>query len=190
LQNPKVQYLECRARSRHQITRLHLHAFELTCCSVTNVCLWTTIHSPDARTSHLRTLSKISGPASAPFPFLASPRRTEVPEGADYYTANFDSVNTVSRIFFAAPAFRSAPHFKAIPSAGPRILQHLRSSSTALRNPPLQPRPASAFHLSGPRILQELRSSSTAPRKPLFRPRPASAFTSAGRAFCTRPPTL
>lgn len=103
LQNPKVQYLECRARSRHQITRLHLHAFELTCCSVTNVCLWTTIHSPDARTSHLRTLSKITGPASAPFPFLASPRRTEVPEGADYYTANFDSVNTVSRSFSLPP---------------------------------------------------------------------------------------
>ena len=33
---------------------------------------------------------------------LLSPRRTEVPEGADYYTANFDSVNTVSSSFFAS----------------------------------------------------------------------------------------
>src|SRR5690606_9772117 len=56
------QCFECRARSRHRITSLARScelAVELTCCSVTNVCKWTTVHPPDARTSHLRTLSRI-----------------------------------------------------------------------------------------------------------------------------------
>lgn len=41
---------------------LHLHAaIELIWTLLRTSARWTTIHSPDARTSHLRTLSKILG---------------------------------------------------------------------------------------------------------------------------------
>ena len=35
---------------------------------------WTTVHSPDARTSHLRTLSKISGTGLSACPFPQTPQ--------------------------------------------------------------------------------------------------------------------
>jgi len=41
--------------------------------------LWTIHPSPDARTSHLRTLSKIIGSASAPFLFHPPPKRPSEP---------------------------------------------------------------------------------------------------------------
>src|SRR5690606_10718025 len=54
---------------------LHLHALNRL-GSVRTSARWTTIHLPDARTSHLRTLSKIRGEASAP-----SPRTPSFPPG-------------------------------------------------------------------------------------------------------------
>src|SRR5207342_3604932 len=76
---------------------------------------WTTIHRPDARTSHLRTLSKILD-----FGLSASsvPRRTKVPEGAAHHTANFRAVNTSPRPF--------------LPPSPPSVLS-LRTSRSAGR---------------------------------------------------------
>ena len=60
---------------------------------------------PLARRPHKSPAHTVKDPRGRPqrLSLLASPRRTEVPEGADYYTANFDSVNTVSRSFSLPP---------------------------------------------------------------------------------------
>ena len=53
------------------------------------------IHLPDARTSHLRTLSKIVGTGlSAALRFESFALRTEVPERAAHDTCRFRYVNT------------------------------------------------------------------------------------------------
>ena len=107
---------------------------------------------PLARRPHkspAHTVKDLGAGLSA-FPF--SPRRTEVPEGADYYTANFDSVNTVSSSFSPSPppfssSFRTAPGDRAA---------HLTAPSKFVNRPSkplLQPRPASVIHLSGARIV-------------------------------------
>jgi hypothetical protein len=44
-----------------------------------NVCKWTVIHPPDARTSHLRTLSKIVGKGLSACPFWSAPKRLTEP---------------------------------------------------------------------------------------------------------------
>src|SRR5690606_27163389 len=61
LHGPKSKLFECSRSTRAPITRLHLHAFESLLLLVRTSARWTTIHRPDARTSHLRTLSKIVG---------------------------------------------------------------------------------------------------------------------------------
>ena len=61
--------------------------------------------------------------------------------------------STPCRHLFRRPRRRSARPFGPLRATGPRILQLLRSSSTALQKPLLQPRPASVFHLGGARIV-------------------------------------
>src|SRR5690606_32052717 len=59
--------------------------------------IWTTIHLPDARTSHLRTLSKIMGIGLSAFPVAPSfPLRR-----AAHCSAVFASVNTLRGIVFS-----------------------------------------------------------------------------------------
>jgi hypothetical protein len=63
------------------------------------------LHLPDARTSHLRTLSKISR-----FGLSASPRPRSFPsEGAAHYRVVFVAVNTPCRSFFRRPGGRAGP---------------------------------------------------------------------------------
>jgi len=64
---------------------------------------------------------------------LLSPRRTEVPEGADYYTANFDSVNTVSRSFSLPP--RPVQRLVSRPS---RLQGRASYSTFEVRQPPFE----------------------------------------------------
>ena len=68
-------------------------------------CKWTLIHLPDARTSHLRTLSKILEPASAPRPAPLG----KVPEGAAHDTALSGNVNTLNQDFLPFPAPPDGP---------------------------------------------------------------------------------
>ena len=119
--------------TNYSLAFLHLNL----CCSVTNVCILWTLRPPARRPHKLpaHTVKDLRNWPQRRFP-LPLPRRTEVPEGADYYTANFDSVNTVSRSFFASPSSVQAVQL-AIPSAGPRILQQLSNPSTGVRPPRL-----------------------------------------------------
>src|SRR5690606_3054392 len=72
-----------------------LHLLDLLLLLRTSA-IWTTIHLPDARTSHLRTLSKIMGIGLSAFPVASSfpPRR------AAHASAVFASVNTLWGIYF------------------------------------------------------------------------------------------
>ena len=54
--------------------------------------LWTSHPLPDARTSHLRTLSKISGAGLSAFPVPAA--ESLQPEGAAHHTRVLKNVNT------------------------------------------------------------------------------------------------
>jgi hypothetical protein len=69
---------------------------------------------PDARTSHLRTLSKIVEPASAP----RSVPEGKVPEGAAHHTVLFGYVNTFPGAFST-----SGPgSYSFVPRQGARIV--------------------------------------------------------------------
>jgi hypothetical protein len=63
---------------------------------------WTVIHLPDARTSHLRTLSKIVGIGLSASSLLPLSLAAEAPQGAAHYRVVFVAVNTLLR-FFSRP---------------------------------------------------------------------------------------
>src|SRR5690606_24739451 len=110
------QCFECRARSRHQEPLDCISAIESILCLLQSICQWQR-PPPDARTSHLRTLSKIFGAGLSAFPVS---RRSNLPEGAAHHTAVFVAVNTVSAPFFyrvppvqPKPAKRAAHYARA-----------------------------------------------------------------------------
>jgi hypothetical protein len=63
---------------------------------------------PDARTSHLRTLSKIVGIGLSASSLYFFSVVTEVAEGAAHYRVVFVAVNTLLRFFLSLPARISA----------------------------------------------------------------------------------
>jgi hypothetical protein len=113
---------------------------------------------PDARTSHLRTLSKIVGiglSASSPYHF---PVAAEASEGAAHYRVVFVAVNTLFR-FFTSFATRAGFAEEVLHSGGFRLVrQHPISCFDHLR--------FGAFRLPlrGPRIIGELPNPSTPQR--------------------------
>jgi hypothetical protein len=83
--------------------------FELTWFCYERLQDWTVIHSPDARTSHLRTLSKIVGIGLSASSLCLFPVAAEASEGAAHYRVVFVAVNTPLRFFFLASTRRSSP---------------------------------------------------------------------------------
>src|SRR5687767_5555123 len=107
---------------------------------------------PPARRPHKSPAHTVKDPRGRPQRLSRYPSRiTKVPEGADYLTANFDSVNTVPVIFFGSPLLRSG--LSAVPSSGPRILQQASNPSTGQNRLVARPRRDQSLHLSGARIV-------------------------------------
>ena len=115
---------------------------------------------PPARRPHKSPAHTVKDPRGRPQRLsLLSPRRTKVPEGADYLTANFDSVNTVPSSFLAprrpfrpsGRPFQRAAHLTASCGSVNRFKPSFRSPQ------PLQTRAASGaprfdqLHLGGAR---------------------------------------
>ena len=69
LHGPKAKYFSAESVQLTYSLYVYLRTNTLNHVICSNVCLWTTVHSPDARTSHLRTLSKIVGAGLSAFPF-------------------------------------------------------------------------------------------------------------------------
>jgi hypothetical protein len=94
---------------------LHLHALNLVACDETSA--MDSHPPPDARTSHLRTLSKIirSGLSAFPFPSPAEPsvRPSEPP-----ILGQFRSLSTPCERIFLLSVSRTGLRCSAIPSAG------------------------------------------------------------------------
>jgi hypothetical protein len=80
---------------------LHLHAFESIWFLFERLQKWTVIHLPDARTSHLRTLSKIVGIGLSASSLLSLSVSAEAPDRAAHYRVVFVTVNTLLRFFFS-----------------------------------------------------------------------------------------
>ena len=136
---------------------LHLHAFESIWFLFERLQKWTVIHLPDARTSHLRTLSKIVGIGLSASSLLPLSVAAEASDRAAHYRVVFVAVNTLLR-FFLSPADRgrcregltfwrvltnsSTPsscfdplHLKFVKtlSCGPRIIGKYQNPSTPQR---------------------------------------------------------
>jgi hypothetical protein len=111
---------------------------------------------PPARRPHKSPAHTVKDPRGRPQRLSrCSPRITKVPEGADYLTANFDSVNTVSAIFFGSPPARSGLTGHPVQRAA-----HLTASFESVnRSKPLSCRasrldqPDDQLHLGGARIV-------------------------------------
>ena len=95
--------------------------------------MWTTIHQPDARTSHLRTLSKSSRSGLSAFPSscLTPPHRSARGSRLLYSEFRFRQHRAV--ISFAVPASRSAPL-----SRPPRGAGRASYSTFEVRQPPFE----------------------------------------------------
>lgn len=163
--------------SEPQITFLHLHALNLF-GSWSNVCKkWTVIHLSDARTSHLRTLSKIVRIGLSASSLLSLSFVAEASDRAAHYRVVFVSVNTLLRFFFFLSARVGAsrrshimggfdelvntsffcldlPFFRFVetPSVGPRIIGEHLNPSTPQRICFFS-RPGSLRHRGGARIV-------------------------------------
>jgi hypothetical protein len=92
LHGPKAKYFSAESVQLTYSLYVYLRTNTLNHVICSNVCLWTTVHSPDARTSHLRTLSKINGAGLSAFPVRTN---TEVPERAAHHTRVLKNVNTL-----------------------------------------------------------------------------------------------
>lgn len=136
---------------------LHLHAFESIWFLFERLQKWTVIHLPDARTSHLRTLSKIVGIGLSASSLLSLSVAAEAPDRAAHYRVVFVAVNTLLRFFSRrltevaaekvshSGGFRltrqhlpfrfDPPHLKLFktPSCGPRIIGKYQNPSTSQR---------------------------------------------------------
>ena len=87
---------------------------------------WTTIHPPDARTSHLRTLSKIFRNR----PQRLVPSRHRSARGSRTLYSSFRERQHLSANFLLLPDSPKSLVSEAFHLTGPRILQHVFDSST------------------------------------------------------------
>ena len=139
---------------------------------------WTTIHLPDARTSHLRTLSKIVGIGLSASSLCLFSVVAEASEGAAHYRVVFVAVNTLLRFFSCCRPVWAPPE-------GLTLWEASTNSSTPLFCFDLLSFRFVQTPLRGPRIIGERRIPST-PQRICFFSRPGFvADTVAGRALCT-----
>jgi len=89
---------------------------------------WTIIHPPDARTSHLRTLSKI---VETGLSALFRARHRSARASRTLYSS-FRERQHLSANFLLPPAASFASFFRSVRLTGPRILQHVSDSSTLI----------------------------------------------------------
>ena len=127
---------------------------------------WTTIHSPDARTSHLRTLSKILGTGLSA---LFRPRHRSA-RGSRTLYSSFRERQHLSANLSAASRFVRTAFLAKRPS---NRAAHLTASFRFVNHPSKPtavPRSVRPHHpSSGPRILQLRFSSSTLTETAVFR---------------------
>ena len=116
-----AKLLECSRRSRAPESLACISAFELTCCSVTNVCKMD--GDPPARRPHKSPAHTVKDPRNRPQRRIPPPR-TKVPERAAHHTALWKDVNTLKTTFLQG-LLPSVPGDMRTP-AGPRIvhMQH------------------------------------------------------------------
>jgi len=141
---------------------------------------WTTIHPPDARTSHLRTLSKIFRNR----PQRLVPSRHRSARGSRTLYSSFRERQHLFANFLLLPDSPKSFVSEAFHLTGPRILQHVFDSSTLVETAAFrasrQPTNRSAGRASYSNV-----SDRQHPSKPLLLRVPVNQSTGQrGRALC------
>ena len=146
----------------------HLHAFLNLWTLLRTSARWTTIHPPDARTSHLRTLSKIEGTGLSA---LFRPRHRSA-RGSRTLYSSFRERQHLSANFLLPPDPPKPLRFRSIPSYRAAHLTACFRLVNTCRNRRFPRVPPTFKPVSGPRILQDRFQPSTPAETPAFaRPR-------------------